>query len=281
MRYAGGDALGPPMFTPIDKNLLIAALESAIYHACVNANVVSLQAIETGVSALRQRFDAVPENVSDEEIFLMVDTIERATIPALSHISAIDNDSNIVDRVVSYLWRNIVDKPVTFPPSTHQHAWSDVTYKPATFPADDHQHVRQYLTLPLHVDGALSAGMVRSVILPPFVVSAQLRMLAIAMGNTGSASYSNFDLEIFDANLDAWVSYRSDSAYPLFAFAAGGYPKNSWGIASLIGVERVVLPKPELTSEDWLRVRVLQSAEGAADVAITMIFDATFEPFEL
>ena len=49
MRYAGGDALGPPMFTPIDKNLLIAALESAIYHACVNANVVSLQAIETGV----------------------------------------------------------------------------------------------------------------------------------------------------------------------------------------------------------------------------------------
>ena len=349
MRYNGGDALGPPMFTPIDKNLLIAALESAIYHACVNANVVSLQAIETGVSALRQRFDAVPENVSDEEIFLMVDTIERATIPALSHISAIDNDSNIVDRVVSYLWRNIVDKPVTFPPSTHQHAWSDVTYKPATFPpaththdayaltthshaglaadweslankpatfppeththdayaltghehtgmsvtwdnlsgkpatfpADDHQHVRQYLTLPLHVDGALSAGMVRSVILPPFVVSAQLRMLAIAMGNTGSASYSNFDLEIFDANLDAWVSYRSDSAYPLFAFAAGGYPKNSWGIASLIGVERVVLPKPELTSEDWLRVRVLQSAEGAADVAITMIFDATFEPFEL
>lgn len=55
-----------PMFTPIDKNLLIAALESAIYHACVNANIVSLHAIETGVSSLRQRFDVDPESVTED-----------------------------------------------------------------------------------------------------------------------------------------------------------------------------------------------------------------------
>lgn len=130
------------MFSAIDKNLLIAALESAIYHACLNANVVSLHAIETGVSALRQRFDATPETVSDEEIFLMIDTIERATIPVLSHISAIDNDTNIADRVVSYLWKNIVGKPATFPPAAHQHPWGEVTFKPATFPPATHQHVK-------------------------------------------------------------------------------------------------------------------------------------------
>ena len=143
------------MFTLIDKNLLIAALESAIYHACVNANIVSLHAIETGVSALRQRFDANPDDVTESEIFEMVETIERATIPALSHISAIDNDTDIADRVVSFLWQNIVGKPTTFPPATHQHvtteisdfptampptvhghAYSEISEKPATFPSD-------------------------------------------------------------------------------------------------------------------------------------------------
>lgn len=115
-------------------------MESAIYQACVNANVVSLHAIETGVSALRQKFDATPESVSDEDIFLMVETIERATIPALSIVSAIDNDSNIADRVVSFLWKNIVDKPTTFPPATHTHPWSKISYKPISFPPATHTH---------------------------------------------------------------------------------------------------------------------------------------------
>ena len=135
------------MFTTIDKNLLIAALESAIYHACVNANVMSLHAIETGVSALRQRFDANPDDVLDAEIYTMLDTIGRAAIPSISHLSSIENVSNIAYRVVSFLWENIVDKPDTYPPSEHTHAaletvadWSDITIKPATFPADPHAH---------------------------------------------------------------------------------------------------------------------------------------------
>lgn len=135
------------MFTTIDKNLLIAALESAIYHACVNANVMSLHAIETGVSALRQRFDANPDDVLDAEIYTMLDTIGRAAIPSISHLSSIENVSNIAYRVVSFLWENIVDKPDTYPPSEHTHAaletvadWSDITNKPATFPADPHAH---------------------------------------------------------------------------------------------------------------------------------------------
>ena len=142
------------MFTPIDKNLLIAAMESAIYHACVNANVISLHAIETGVSSLRQRFDLDADSVSDADIFNIVDTIERAKIPTISTISALDNETNIADRVVSYLWKNILEKPsvfpsdwgmlantpTTFPPAAHAHAYADITDTPATFPPAEHTH---------------------------------------------------------------------------------------------------------------------------------------------
>ena len=139
-------------------------MESAIYHACVNANVVSLHAIETGVSSLRQRFDQDADSVSDADIFSLVDTIERAKIPTISQISALNNDTNIADRVVSFLWKNILEKPsvfpsdwgmlankpTTFPPATHTHeaqavavAWTDVTDKPATFPPVEHTHEAQ------------------------------------------------------------------------------------------------------------------------------------------
>ena len=133
------------MFTPVDKNLLIAAMESAIYHACVNANVVSLHAIETGVSALRQRFDQNPDSITDDDVFGMVDTIDRAKIPTISQISALNNETNIADRVVSFLWKNILDKPTTFPPAAHTHAdliadWNTLANKPTTFPPAVHTH---------------------------------------------------------------------------------------------------------------------------------------------
>ena len=128
------------MFTSTDKNLLIAAMESAIYHACVTANIVSLHAIETGVSSLRQRFDVDPASVSDAEVFGMVDTIERATIPKLTQISGLDNTTNIADRVVSFLWKNILEKPTTFPPSAHAHPWNEISSKPTTFPPSAHTH---------------------------------------------------------------------------------------------------------------------------------------------
>ena len=131
------------MFTPIDKNLLIAAMESAIYHACVTANIVSLHAIETGVSSLRQRFDIDPASVSDAEVYGMVDTIERATIPKLTQISELDNTTNIADRVVSFRWKHIIEKPTTFPPSAHAHLWNEISSKPTTFPPSAHTHEAQ------------------------------------------------------------------------------------------------------------------------------------------
>ena len=134
------------MFTHIDKNLLIAAMESAIYHACVNANVVSLHAIETGVSSLRQRFDQDADSVSDADIFNLVDTIERAKIPTISQISALNNDTNIADRVVSFLWKNILEKPATFPSE-----WSLVQNKPSLANAN-HTHAAYALTTHGHAD---------------------------------------------------------------------------------------------------------------------------------
>lgn len=135
-------------------------MESAIFHACKQANIVSLHAIETGVSALRQRFDANPESVSDDDVYGMVETIERAAIPPLATIDAINNNTNIADRVVSYLWRNIVDKPTTFPPATHGHVkadisdfpatvaadWTTLANKPTTFPPSEHQHTKADIT---------------------------------------------------------------------------------------------------------------------------------------
>ena len=115
-------------------------MESAIYHACVNANVVSLHAIETGVSALRQRFDQNPDSVTDDDVFGIVDTIERAKIPTISQISALNNETNIADRVVSFLWKNILEKPTTFPPAAHAHAWAEIAYKPNTYPPSAHEH---------------------------------------------------------------------------------------------------------------------------------------------
>lgn len=37
-------------------------------------------------------------------------------------------------------WGDIVDKPATFPPSSHTHDWADVSGKPATFPPSAHGH---------------------------------------------------------------------------------------------------------------------------------------------
>ena len=128
------------MFTLTDKNLLIAALESAIYHACLNANIISLQAIETGVSALRQKFDTNPDNISDDEIFLMIETIENAKIPALSQISFTDNETDITNKIVSFLWKNILNKPATFPPDVHRHNWSELDYKPYQYEPRAHAH---------------------------------------------------------------------------------------------------------------------------------------------
>lgn len=43
-------------------------------------------------------------------------------------------------------WTDLLNKPLTFPPSAHQHPWSDVTGKPVTFPPSAHTHAWSELT---------------------------------------------------------------------------------------------------------------------------------------
>jgi hypothetical protein len=40
----------------------------------------------------------------------------------------------------SVSWSSVTDKPVTFPPDTHNHAWTEITDKPTTFPSETHSH---------------------------------------------------------------------------------------------------------------------------------------------
>ena len=127
------------MFTSIDKNLLIAAMESAIFQVYQRANITSLSAIETRVSALRQKFDLTPENVADAEIFALIDTIQKAQIPDFKTIDSVPR----ADVAYSYIWERILNKPTTFPPSTHAHPWQEISSKPTTYPPSAHTHEAQ------------------------------------------------------------------------------------------------------------------------------------------
>ena len=295
------------MFTPVDKNLLIAAMESAIYHACVNANVVSLHAIETGVSALRQRFDQNPDSVTDDDVFGMVDTIERAKIPTISQISALNNETNIADRVVSFLWKNILEKPTTFPPEAHTHAdliadwntlankpttfppeahthadliadWNTLANKPATFPPSFHQHPRRWVSLPVYFHGALMAGMTRMVIIPPGIQSAVFQSLTYAFGNTGTESYTTFGIEAF-VNYE-WTSFLTNPAFSAMGISAGGSPVASSSIQHEIDMGRIALPKADWMGEELLRISIVNIAPGAADVVCMLNFNTIDWPFD-
>ena len=139
------------MFTPIDKNLLIAAMESAIFQVYQRANITSLGTIETRVSALRQKFDATPEQVSDDDVFALIDTIQKAQIPDFTRIDSIPRP----DVAYSYIWERILNKPTAYPTTwglvadkpglaatAHQHTTSEIADFPATMPPTTHQHTK-------------------------------------------------------------------------------------------------------------------------------------------
>ena len=131
------------MFTPIDKNLLIAALESALLYAQNSAGVPSLEDLTAQISALRLAFDADPANVSDEQINAMIATLQALEIPDPAQLSRLLTVNGMTD-TNTYLavcsWATLLNKPATFPPSAHAHPWSQITYKPITFPPSAHPH---------------------------------------------------------------------------------------------------------------------------------------------
>ena len=130
-------------FTTIDKNLLIAALESALLYAQHSAGVSSLEDLTTQVAALRSAFDSNPASVTDAQLETMIATLQAVEIPDPTQLSRLLTASNVTE-THSYLavcsWATLLNKPATFPPAAHQHPWSEVTYKPATFPPAAHTH---------------------------------------------------------------------------------------------------------------------------------------------
>lgn len=130
------------MFTTVDKNLLIAAMESAIFQVYQRANITSLSVIESRVSALRQKFDATPEQTTDAEIFALIDTIQQAQVPDFTRIDSVPRP----DVAYSYIWERILNKPTTFPSD-----WNTTANKPE-LAAADHTHDAYALTGHGHAD---------------------------------------------------------------------------------------------------------------------------------
>ena len=53
--------------------------------------------------------------------------------------AVIDSNTNLV-KLTELIWNNIINKPGTFPPSTHSHSWTEITSKPTTFTPSSHTH---------------------------------------------------------------------------------------------------------------------------------------------
>lgn len=131
------------MFTAIDKNLLIAALESALLYAQRSAGVSSLEDLSSNVADLRTRFDANPNDVTDAQLEAMIATLQALEIPDPGKLSRLLTTAGITD-TNTYLavcaWSTILNKPTTFPPAEHAHNWGDIAFKPATYPPAPHTH---------------------------------------------------------------------------------------------------------------------------------------------
>ena len=131
------------MISNIDKNLLIAALESALKYGQTSAGVSSLQDIWTRVHALRVDFDADPATVTDEEITAMIATLQAVEIPdpaSLLRLFGHTGTTSPGSYVAVSTWGTLLNKPVTFPPDEHQHNWSDISYKPYRYDPKVHRH---------------------------------------------------------------------------------------------------------------------------------------------
>ena len=136
----------PRMFTQVDKNLLIAALESALLYARNSAGVSSLDDLTAQIAALRTAFDANPDNVTDAQLDAMIATLQALEIPDPATLSRLLTTTT-VNSSTSYLavcsWATVLNKPATFPPAEHAHAWSEISFRPATFPPATHTHEAQ------------------------------------------------------------------------------------------------------------------------------------------
>ena len=131
------------MFTNIDKNLLIASLESALNYARHSVGVTSLEELTQRVAAQRLAFDADPSSVSDDQVNALIATLQALEIPPLDKLSRLLTTSGVTTDN-TYLavcsWATLLNKPTTFPPEAHTHPWSEISYKPISYPPETHTH---------------------------------------------------------------------------------------------------------------------------------------------
>lgn len=73
--------------TDIEKNLTIAACESALDYVHASANITSLATLETMTDTLRTGFDTDPANVSEYDILVAWRTFWLAQPPSLLDLS--------------------------------------------------------------------------------------------------------------------------------------------------------------------------------------------------
>ena len=130
------------MLTSIKKNLIIAALEDSLLSGKKAAGIAALADIDTLLAALRSRYNADPESVTDKSIWQMYARLNALKFPSVSNIWWAFNDLSMFDGVDTETigWSNITGKPAKFPPSAHNHDYASITDKPTTFPPDAHTH---------------------------------------------------------------------------------------------------------------------------------------------
>lgn len=71
---------------------------------------------------------------TEEDIRLVLDTSEVYTWNSPSWVLIGANDTSVD-------WTHLQNKPVTYPPSTHEHTFDSILNKPATYPPSPHTHL--------------------------------------------------------------------------------------------------------------------------------------------
>ena len=130
-------------FTIVDKNLLIASLESALIYAQNSVGVSSLEALTTQIAALRSAFETDPANVTESMLESMIAKLQALEIPdpeKLSRLLTTTTVSNTNTYLAVCSWATLLNKPISFPPEAHTHPWSEISYKPISFPPETHTH---------------------------------------------------------------------------------------------------------------------------------------------
>lgn len=100
-------------------------------------------------------------------------------------------------------WKNVSDKPDSFPPSSHNHAWSSITNKPSSFSPSAHNHDDRYYTED-EIDAKLSGLLSSSrVVAHSWTTAVNGTSIDVGFSNVGMIPGSSYAIIVNNANRDA------------------------------------------------------------------------------